>query len=466
MLGVGRAGPRFAPSDAGTSERGPDRVRRPAAAAPGHPSGSSETPEPDRTPEREAWAVLASVPGIGPVTFAALLARLGSGRAIVDLARGPRGGRRLSDALAAWAGAEEPERESPQLAGDLSERVALAVAHSEVFLERVRRLGLAIVISDDAAYPARLRAIEMPPSILFVWGDPGLLAARHAVAVVGTRRPSDAGRLTAARIAGAVARCGASIVSGLAVGIDGAAHAAALTESGGTVAVLGSGHARVYPRAHGRLADAIVHAGGVVLSELPPDSGPTTGTFPRRNRLISGLSDATVVVEAGVRSGALITAGWALEQGRECFLVPGSIDAPASRGCLEFLRAYAPGARVVSGVPELIEDLGLVGESSGRSARSSPGGAPPAGRARPEAALSDVGLTERAIALRLLDGLTTTDDLVATTALPVATVLGALTLLEMRGLVTSAYGRYRPAGRLATAEPARRGRRAPPGRAG
>jgi DNA processing protein len=349
--------------------------------------------------------------------------------------------------------------EQPLLAGDLPERVALAVARSDAYLGRVRSLGLAIVILDDAAYPARLRAIEMPPPILFVKGDPGLLAAPHAVAVVGTRRPSDPGRLTAARIAGALARRRASIVSGLAVGIDGAAHAAALAESGGTVAVLGSGHGRVYPRAHARLAEAIVDAGGVVLSELSPDTGPTAGTFPRRNRLISGLSDATVVVEAGVRSGALITAGWALEQGRECFLVPGSIDAPASRGCLEFLRAYAPQARIVAGVPELIEDLGLAAEPPRRPAHSAPSSGSPLAPAGPEGALSEVGATERAIALHLLDGLATADDLVSATALPVATILGALTLLEMRGLVTSAYGRYRPAGRLATAEPPRRRRR-------
>jgi DNA processing protein len=368
--------------------------------------------------------------------------------------------RRLSEALSGSSGVGPAGLKLPELAGDLPERVALAVTHSEAYLDRVRSLGLAIVILDDAAYPARLRAIDMPPPILFVTGDPGLLAAQHAIAVVGTRRPSDPGRLTAARIAGALARCQASIVSGLAVGIDGAAHAAALTESGGTVAVLGSGHGRVYPRAHARLAEAIVEAGGVVLSELPPDTAPTAGTFPRRNRLISGLSDATVVVEAGLRSGALITAGWALEQGRECFLVPGSIDAPASRGCLEFLRAYAPQARIVSGVAELIEDLGLIAEPPRRPAHAGPPSGSSLATAGPEAALGEVGATERAIALHLLDGLTTADDLVAATALPVATILGALTLLEMRGLVTSAYGRYRPAGRLATSEPPRRRRQA------
>jgi DNA processing protein len=452
MLGVGRGGPRLDPSGLGALDRGAPATGPIAAAELG---GAVRSAAAD---ERESWAILASVPGVGPVTFAALLARLGSGRAVVELARGPNGIRRLRDALAAADPVEPGATERPHLGGDLPERIACAVAGSDAYLGRVADLGLEILIVDDPAYPARLRAIEMPPPILFVRGDATLLGARHAVAVVGTRRPSDAGRLTAARIAGALARRGASVVSGLAVGVDGAAHAAALTESGGTVAVLGSGHGRVYPRAHARLADAIVGAGGVVLSELPADTGPTTGTFPRRNRLISGLSDATVVVEAGARSGALITAGWALEQGRECFLVPGSIDAPASRGCLEFLRAYAPQARIVSGVPELIEDLEL---AAGRTPSPSPpgrpsGSVPPSGG--PEAALGEVGATERAIALHLLEGRTTADELVLAAGLPVATILGALTLLEMRGLVTSAYGRYRPAGRLATAEPPRRRR--------
>ncbi len=173
------------------------------------------------------------------------------------------------------------------------------------------------------------------------------------VAVVGTRWPSDRGRLVAGWIGGALANAGASVVSGMAVGIDGVAHAASMAEGGKTVAVLGGGHAHLFPRAHERLADAIVTGGGAVVSELSPDTCPTRGTFPRRNRLVSGMSDAVVVVEAGQRSGALITAGWALEQGRECFLVPGPLGAPTSLGCLAFLRAFPGQARVVCGIPEL-----------------------------------------------------------------------------------------------------------------
>ena len=127
-----------------------------------------------------------------------------------------------------------------------------------------------------------------------------------------------------------------------------------MSEGLATVAVLGGGHARLFPKAHERLADAIVAAGGAVVAELSPETPATMGTFPRRNRLISGLSDATVVVEAGTRSGALITAGWALEQGRECFLVPGPMDAPTSAGCNALLLGFPTQTRIVCGIPELL----------------------------------------------------------------------------------------------------------------
>ena len=156
----------------------------------------------------------------------------------------------------------------------------------------------------------------------------------------------------ASRLGHGLVEAGAAVVSGLAVGIDGAAHAAAVDAGGTTVAVIGSRpRASCIPRAHSRLADSIVAAGGAVVSELGPDIGPSQGTFPRRNRIISGLADATVVVEAPARSGALITASWALEQGRECFLVPGAIDAPASAGCLAFLREFPERTRIVVGHP-------------------------------------------------------------------------------------------------------------------
>ena len=244
---------------------------------------------------------------------------------------------------------------APAVAGAIAE----AADRAPATLDRIRELGLSVVTIEDPAYPARLGAIEMPPHLLYVLGDTAAMSADAAVAIVGTRRATNAGRSIAARIAANLVEVGASVVSGLAVGIDGAAHAAAVHAHGTTVAVIGSGHAVLHPRAHSRLADAIVASGGAIVSELSPDIRPSLGTFPRRNRVISGLADATVVVEAPARSGALITASWALEQGRECFLVPGSIDAPTAAGCLAFLREFPERTRIVAGIPQLIADLGL-----------------------------------------------------------------------------------------------------------
>ncbi len=190
---------------------------------------------------------------------------------------------------------------------------------------------------------------------------------------MGTRRATTGGRTTAGRIATALVAADATVVSGLAFGIDGAAHEATVRAGGTTVAVIGGGHAVVAPRTHARLAAAILADGGALVSELPPDVQPSHGTFPRRNRIISGLSDATVVVEAPARSGALITASWALEQGRPCYLVPGGLDAPASAGCLAFLREWEPEAHIVAGIPQLIADLGLARRAAGARRRGGRG---------------------------------------------------------------------------------------------
>ncbi|GAC1674505.1 MAG: DNA-processing protein DprA [Candidatus Limnocylindrales bacterium] len=318
----------------------------------------------------------------------------------------------------------------------------------------MRGAGVAIVTLDDPLYPARLRSIELPPPVLLVRGDAALLSARRIVAVVGTRRPTEHGRLVAARIAAALTRAGAIVVSGLAVGIDGAAHAAVVSADEPTIAVLGSGHRRLFPRAHARLAESIVASGGAVVSELWPDQPPSKQTFPQRNRVISGLADATIVVEAGERSGALITAARALEQGRELFLVPGPIDEPRSRGCLVWLRDYPGAARIVAGIPELIADLGLddpSGEGPERDDARDVRGGPP--QPSLSAILAELGPTAGAVGAALVEGRGTLDDLVEVTGQAPATVLGAITILELHGLATTTYGRYRAAGQLATATP-------------
>lgn len=409
------------------------------------PTGATDAVEPLGPPlervsdERDAWAVLAGVDGLGPVGFNALLHRYGSGVAILKEAASPGGPGRL---MATPHGEEPGAHLRRALTATVAQAIADASQHADQTLGRLSALGLQVVTTADANYPRRLAMIDMPPHVLYVLGDPAALEARSAVALVGTRRATDAGRAIASRLASALASCGATIVSGLATGIDGAAHAATVHARGTTVAVIGSGHAALFPRIHKRLAGSIVDAGGAIVSELAPDIRPTHGTFPRRNRVISGLADATVVVEAPARSGALITASWALEQGRECYLVPGPIDAPASAGCLAFLREFAHGARIVAGIPQLIEDLGLAGQL-----------VEPAVPATAASTLVEVGEAAGRIGREVLQGRSTVDELVAVTGWPVASVLTALTMLERQGLVVGVHGRYRAAGRLAAADP-------------
>ena len=401
--------------------------------------------------DRAALAVLVSTDGIGPVTLERLLAAAGPPSRALELAGRPDGRRRLVRAMTRSVGRRLPD--------GLDAVLAAASAGRERVLERIAALDLRVVVEADDAYPARLRTIEMPPAVLFVRGAPAALNERRAVAVVGTRRPTDAGRRIASRIGMALARAGAVVVSGLALGVDGAAHAAVLEGGGRTVAFIGGGHGRLFPFAHDRLAEAIADAGGAVVSEYGPDVAPTKGTFPRRNRLISGAADAVVVVEAGARSGALVTASWALEQGRECFVVPGSIDAPMSAGCLGFLRDWPGAARIVAGIPQLLDDLGLPADAA--LPRPAPGPIAPGSAVRPASADATIRALDPAdepVAVAVVRGAATVDELVAVTHRTVPDVLAALTRLEAVGLVRGSYGRYAATGDLglAAAPPRRR----------
>lgn len=400
---------------------------------------------------RDALAVLLSVHGLGPLTLGRLVARFGSPAAILERA----GDLDVVDVLV--DASRSPEDGWHAMPADVARAIVAATGNAATILAQVERLELRVVAPSDTEYPRRLFAIEIPPAALFVRGTISSLDNEHVVAVVGTRRPSPAGRRIASRIGAALNRAGATVVSGLAIGIDGAAHAAVVAERGPTVAFIGGGHARLYPRAHDRLADAIIAAGGAVVSEYAPNVEPSKGTFPQRNRLISGSADAVVVVEAGARSGALVTASWALEQGRECFVVPGSIDAHSSAGCNGFLRDWPDLARIVSGIPQLLDDLGLT------AAAALPGVARPVKDGvvvrstvelpSPASVLAGRGGVERAVAEALVRGAVTVDELVAVTRLSIGAVLGALTRLEAIGLVRAAHGRYEPAGPLAAANP-------------
>jgi len=444
MLGIGRRGPLGRPD--------PGEVGGPCGS--GDPEGESAVTTwaamhqgsvDDR--ERDAWIVLAGVTGVGPVSFARLVAAFGSAEAVMASAR------RTGAVAVLVAATGTHDGGSPTLAPAAAAGLVAAAFDGTPWLVPVRRSGVLVLTLADEAYPRRLRLIELPPPVLFLHGDPAALDRDHAVAIVGTRRPTNVGRGTAGQIADAVAGLGATVVSGLALGIDGAAHAAAVRLGAPTVAVIGGGHERLYPSAHRGLARSIADGGGAVVSEFSPDTMPTRGTFPRRNRIISGLADATVVVEAGARSGALTTAAWALEQGRGLHLVPGRLEDPAVAGCLAFLREAGPEARIVSGIPELLDDLDLVGERRTRMPGSGGGraAAPRQKGLSMEAVLATLGPVERAIAREVAAGRGSVDELVLATGGTGALVLGALTSLEIRGLVLETFGRYRAAGPLASA---------------
>ncbi|TMB82849.1 MAG: DNA-protecting protein DprA [Chloroflexi bacterium] len=392
MIGVGAAGP------LGVSHHDADRPRGLAVVT---ADASRSAPV-----ERAAWISLASIPGIGPVGFAAVVRRFGSAVAALQappaeiIRQLPRSDAETDDALRRLQGVGWPT-----VAADLE--------------EAARRVGGAVVTALDPAYPASLARLDGRPPVLYVVGHLDVLAL-PAVAVVGTRRPSGYGLSAAADIADEIARAGVTVVSGLALGIDGHAHLAALDAGGRTVAVLPSPIDRVYPPRHRDLAARIVAEGGALVSESPPGRQSGKPDFARRNRIISGLSEATVVIEAPDRSGALLTASAALAQGRDLYAVPGPIDSMASRGCNRLIADHQ--AELVTSSASLLHRLGL-------SVRRPQ-------QAHVVASLSD---TEGLVLGALIKRSGSIEELGARSHLATSELASALTLLEARGLVAS-YG--------------------------
>ena len=271
-----------------------------------------------------------------------------------------------------------------------------------------------------ATLPERLAAIADPPRCLYVQGAVAALAA-PGVAIVGSRRATRAGCAFAETLARDLASAGIVVVSGLAYGIDAAAHRGAVAVDGRTVAVLGGGLARLYPRAHAGLAQEIVRAGGAVVSEYPADQAPRKHQFPERNRLISGLSLGVVIVEATTKSGSLITARMAAEQGREVMAVPGPVASPLSGGCHRLLKS---GAALIETADDVLFAVGY------DAVRDAPDGAagPPDGLA---AVLEQVGAD-----------VTPLDGIVAGAGLAVEQVAEALVELELLGFVAAHRGGY------------------------
>jgi DNA processing protein len=219
-------------------------------------------------------------------------------------------------------------------------------------LEQIVQLGLSVVTLDDAQYPEPLRAIPDSPPVLYLRGE-YVDKDKLAIAIVGTRRATAYGQRIAQQFAGELGRLGFTIVSGLAEGIDTAAHRGALQEGARTIAVIGSGFARLYPQSNAKLLEEII-SNGCALTEFAPEVAPERWTFPQRNRIISGLSRGVLVVEAPQESGALITARWALEHNREVFAVPGSILHESHRGCHKLLKE---GAKLVESVTDILEEF-------------------------------------------------------------------------------------------------------------
>jgi DNA processing protein len=285
--------------------------------------------------EKAWWLALHLVPGVGRITFKKLVGYFGHPHAVMQATAGQL--QRVSGI-------------GPKMAQAISEFQSASAVERE--LRAVQSAACQIITQNDEEYPALLKAIEDPPPVLYVKGDLGDPMAL-GIAVVGSRRPSIYGKVVAEQLARGLAACGVTVVSGLARGIDSVAHLSTLEGGGRTIAILGCGLAYMYPPENHRLAERIRHQ-GAVLSEFPMTTKPDRLNFPLRNRTISGLALGTVVVEAGERSGALITAQWALEQGREVFGVPGNVTAPTSRGTNRLIKM---GATLVEDVDDILNEL-------------------------------------------------------------------------------------------------------------
>lgn len=362
-----------------------------------------------------AWLVLAGAAGLGPRTCRRLIGRFGGPREAIEAP---------AETLRDWGLKAETVTalKSPDRA-----RIDAALAWA----------GLAeahILTWDDPRYPPLLKEIPDPPILLYVRGD-SLLLAEPQLAVVGSRNPTPGGREITRELAGALAGFGLVITSGLAVGVDAVAHEAAL-EQGRTVAVLGTGPDRVYPAIHRELAKRIAEQGALV-TELAPGEGPQACHFPRRNRIIAGLSLGTLVTEAALKSGSLITARQAAEQGREVFAVPGSVRNPLARGCHALIR---DGARLVEEAAEVLAELaprlrGVLGTVPATDRRA--------------ASALDSEDTRGADRLDpdyrcLIDALgyepISQDELIRRTGLPAQSVSSMLLVLELEGHVSSCPG--------------------------
>ncbi|GAA0713128.1 DNA-processing protein DprA [Dokdonella soli] len=371
----------------------------------------------------EAWLILLRAPGLGAATLRALLARHGSAESALAAARRGEHERAADAACAGWLRAPD----------------AATIANDLTWLAAPEH---ALLTFDTSDFPALLNEIPSPPAALFVAGDASALW-RPQIAIVGSRNASQGGLATAAAFARALAAAGFAVTSGLAEGIDGAAHTATLDAGDITIAVLGTGPDLVYPPKHRELAARIAMQGALV-SEFPPGTPGQPTHFPRRNRIIAGLSLGTLVVEAGVRSGSLITARNASESGREVFAIPGSIHNPLARGCHQLIRS---GAKLVETAEEIISELAPLAQRLGSSLRErldAPQSAPLVVTSQPPPPGTRPATPPRADYAKLFAALghdaLGIDQLAERTGLAVATLSSMLLMLELEGEVVAARG--------------------------
>lgn len=365
--------------------------------------------------EREAWLIALRTPGLGNLRIAQLHERFGSLRAALDASRGALRAAGLPEAVCA----ELARSGRDLIRADLDWLDGAADRH--------------VLTQADPDYPPLLRRLDDAPPLLFVEGDLNALW-RAQIAMVGSRNASRQGLGTAADFARHFARLGIVVTSGLAEGIDGAAHAACLDAGGATIAVCGTGLDRVYPERHRELARRIA-AQGALVSDFPIGTPPLPEHFPRRNRIIAGLALGTLVVEASLKSGSLITARLAAECGRDVFAIPGSIHEPRARGCHHLIRN---GAALVTDAADIIEALQPIGHELGDALRA---------RLATQTAKAPVPVAPDLGNQRLLEAIgfapTDFDSLVTATGLTAGAISSMLTALELDGHVADlGGGRY------------------------
>lgn len=348
------------------------------------------------------------------LVYKKLLSEFGSLEAVFDAAVSGKKPESIRQYASAYAGFGDPK---------LLEE-ALAIKNTA--LEE----GMKITVFEDPAYPERLSNLPSAcPLVLYHYGDLGSESEEKSVAIVGSRHCSVSGELNSRQYAFDLAKSGVTVVSGMARGCDGAAHRGALNAGGRTVAVLAGGADFIYPPEHKRLYNEIISKGGCVLSESPPGTVPLKQLFPARNRIIAGLSDATVVIEAAAKSGALITADRALEVDRLVFAVPGDVRNPMAFGTNDLIRQ---GAICALNSSAIIEELGIAVKDNIRQ--------------KPRNGWA-IGLPYplNAVANAIIHGAENADSIAAATQMEISEVSGALTMLELRGLIVqTGYGSYTP----------------------